>query len=140
MTTDRFAFVGDHSAPASMPRAMADASNSGYRYSPAPLVGITPYAAVQAQAFHTPTYSETDLTSGGFGLTYNSMVATDARSELGAYFDQLTASTACRSCCARAAWAHDWITNPSLDAVFEALPGASFVVNGASPPTRLRRR
>ena len=31
----------------------------------------TPYAALQAQSFHTPTYSETDLTGDGFGLTYN---------------------------------------------------------------------
>jgi uncharacterized protein with beta-barrel porin domain len=26
------------------------------------------------------------------------------------------------------------LTNPALDAVFESLPGASFVVNGAAPP------
>jgi uncharacterized protein with beta-barrel porin domain len=32
------------------------------------------------------------------------------------------------------AWAHDWVTNPALDAVFQSLPGASFVVNGATPP------
>jgi uncharacterized protein with beta-barrel porin domain len=35
---------------------------------------------------------------------------------------------------ARGAWAHDWVSNPSLDAVFQALPGASFTVNGATPP------
>jgi uncharacterized protein with beta-barrel porin domain len=29
---------------------------------------------------------------------------------------------------------HDWVSNPSLGAVFEALPGASFTVNGAAPP------
>jgi uncharacterized protein with beta-barrel porin domain len=34
---------------------------------------------------------------------------------------------------ARAAWAHDWISNPALTAAFEALPGAGFVVNGAVP-------
>jgi uncharacterized protein with beta-barrel porin domain len=34
---------------------------------------------------------------------------------------------------ARAAWAHDWISDPTLTAVFQALPGASFVVNGATP-------
>jgi uncharacterized protein with beta-barrel porin domain len=33
----------------------------------------------------------------------------------------------------RLAWAHDWITDPSLAAVFQALPGASFIVNGATP-------
>ncbi len=43
--------------------------------------------------------------------------------------------TACRWRCARVlAWAHDWVTNPALDAVFQSLPGASFIVNGATPP------
>jgi hypothetical protein len=32
-------------------------------------VGITPYAAIQAQDYHTPAYSETDVTAGGFGLS-----------------------------------------------------------------------
>jgi uncharacterized protein with beta-barrel porin domain len=35
---------------------------------------------------------------------------------------------------ARLAWAHDWVGNPALNAVFQTLPGASFVVNGASIP------
>ena len=67
------------------------------------IVGVTPYAALQVQDFHTPSYSETDLTGGGFGLTYNAVNATDTRSELGARFDNLTVGTACRWCCA-AAW------------------------------------
>jgi hypothetical protein len=29
--------------------------------------GFTPYAAVQAQSFRTPSYSETDVNGGGFG-------------------------------------------------------------------------
>jgi outer membrane autotransporter protein len=33
----------------------------------------------------------------------------------------------------RLAWAHDWITDPALAATFQALPGASFIVNGATP-------
>jgi uncharacterized protein with beta-barrel porin domain len=33
----------------------------------------------------------------------------------------------------RLAWAHDWVSDPSLAAVFQALPGASFIVNGAVP-------
>ena len=35
---------------------------------------------------------------------------------------------------ARAAWAHDWADNPALGAVFQALPGAAFTVNGAAVP------
>jgi hypothetical protein len=34
---------------------------------------------VQAQDFHTPAYSETDVTNGGFGLNYAAMNATDVR-------------------------------------------------------------
>ena len=34
---------------------------------------------------------------------------------------------------ARLAWAHDWVSDPTLAAVFQALPGASFIVNGAAP-------
>jgi uncharacterized protein with beta-barrel porin domain len=33
----------------------------------------------------------------------------------------------------KVAWAHDWISDPSLMPTFEALPGASFIVNGATP-------
>jgi uncharacterized protein with beta-barrel porin domain len=33
----------------------------------------------------------------------------------------------------RLAWAHDWVSDPSLAAVFQALPGSSFIVNGATP-------
>jgi outer membrane autotransporter protein len=62
----------------------------GYRYAVQPAMGLTPYAAIQAQNFQTPAYSETDLTGGGFGLTYNSQNASDTRSELGARFDDLT--------------------------------------------------
>ena len=33
----------------------------------------------------------------------------------------------------RLAWAHSWVSNPSLNPVFQALPGASFTVTGAAP-------
>jgi uncharacterized protein with beta-barrel porin domain len=33
----------------------------------------------------------------------------------------------------RVAWAHDWVSDPRLTALFQSLPGASFVVNGATP-------
>jgi uncharacterized protein with beta-barrel porin domain len=36
---------------------------------------------------------------------------------------------------ARLAWAHDWVSNPSMSAVFESLPGSNFVVNGAALPS-----
>jgi hypothetical protein len=33
----------------------------------------------------------------------------------------------------RPAWAHDWVSDPSLAAVFQARPGAGFIVDGAAP-------
>jgi len=112
---------------------------TGYRYG-VPVgggaaAGVTPYAAIQTQWFHTPTYSETDLSGGGLGLTYSAMTANDTRSELGARFDDPTLLNGMPLILrARLAWAHDWVSNPSLDAVFQSLPGSSFIVNGATPP------
>ena len=34
----------------------------------------------------------------------------------------------------RVAWAHDWVSNPALNASFESLPGTSFTVFGAPIP------
>jgi Autotransporter beta-domain len=107
------------------------ADNAGVPYG----LGATPYAAFQTQWFHTPTYSETDLAGGGLGLTYNAMTANDTRSELGARFDVRTFLDNMPIVLnTRVAWAHDWVTTPALDAVFESLPGTSFVVDGAKPP------
>jgi uncharacterized protein with beta-barrel porin domain len=59
----------------------------------------------------------------------------DANSELGARFDHvaLVSREAVLTLRGRLAWAHDWVSDPSLAAVFQALPGASFIVNGAVP-------
>jgi uncharacterized protein with beta-barrel porin domain len=95
----------------------------------------SPYPALQVQDFHTPGYSEADLSGGGFGLTYASANATDSRSEVGARFDNLTVWNGMPLVLrGRLAWAHDWVSNPALGAVFQALPGSNFTVNGAAPP------
>ena len=71
---------------------------------------MTPYGAVQFQDFHTPAYSETDPTGGGFGLTYNAMNATDVRTELGARFDDPTVVyNKPLMLFGRLAWAHDFV-------------------------------
>jgi outer membrane autotransporter protein len=63
------------------------------------------------------------------------MNATDTRSELGARVDDLTMlGTMPLILRARLAWAHDWISNPALNAAFQVLPGTNFTVNGAAPP------
>ena len=97
--------------------------------------GVTPYGAVQTQVFYTPSYTETDLNGGAVALAFADKRATDTRSELGARFDNLTLiSDKPLALSARVAWAHDWVSTPSLSAAFQALPGPSFTVNGAILP------
>jgi autotransporter-associated beta strand protein len=134
-TTNRIAALGDQLQAKFEGQSYAARAEAGYRYAVLPLVGVTPYAALQVQDFHTPSYSETDLSGGGFGLSYNAVNATDTRSELGARFDDLTMlGTMPLVLRARLAWAHDWVSDPSLGAVFQALPGSNFIVNGAAVP------
>jgi outer membrane autotransporter protein len=134
LSTDRFAFAGDHLTASFNAQSFGARVEGGYRFAQAG-VGITPYAAVQGQSFRTPSYSETDLNGGGFGLAFNARTATDTRTELGARFDHVMPfyHNAVLTLRARLAWAHDWVSDPTLAAVFQALPGASFVVNGATP-------
>jgi len=138
-TTNRTA-VGDQITANFDGQSYAARGEAGYRFGvpvSGAIVGVTPYAALQVQSFHAPSYSETDLTNpaSGFALSYNAMNATDTRSELGARFDNLTMwydmPVILRG---RLAWAHDWVTNPSFGAVFQSLPGSTFTVNGATPP------
>jgi len=134
MSTDRFAFAGDHLTASFNAQSLGARVESGYRFATY-YGGITPYAAIQAQSFRAPTYSETDVNGGGFALGYAGRTATDTRSELGAPFDRLLAlnPNAVLALRARLAWAHDWVSDPTLAAVFQTLPGASFIVNGATP-------
>jgi outer membrane autotransporter protein len=134
MSTDRFAFAGDHLTASFNAQSFGGRLEGGYRFATI-YGGLTPYAAIQAQSFRTPSYSESDLTGGGFALAYNARTATDTRSELGARFDRLLLlnPNAALTMRARVAWAHDWISDPTLAAVFQTLPGASFIVNGATP-------
>ncbi|MFZ0721348.1 MAG: autotransporter outer membrane beta-barrel domain-containing protein [Xanthobacteraceae bacterium] len=142
-TTTRTAAFGDQLQANFTGQSYAVRGEAGYRFSvpnigtqkTGMIVGVTPYAALQVQDFHTPSYSETDLTGGGFGLSYASMNATDTRSELGARFDNLQVvygvSLVLRG---RLAWAHDWMSGASLGAAFQALPGSAFTVSGAAQP------
>jgi uncharacterized protein YhjY with autotransporter beta-barrel domain len=112
MSTDRYAFAGDYLTANFNAHSFGGRAEAGYRV-PVALWALTPYAAVQAQNFHTPTYSETDVTGGGFGLTYNARNATDTRSELGARFDKqiLLNWSAVLALRGKVAWAHDWVSN-----------------------------
>jgi autotransporter-associated beta strand protein len=136
-TTNRIA-MGDQLTASFQGQSYAARLEGGYRFAlPAArnVIGVTPYAAIQAQNFHTPSYSEADLTAGGFGLSYNAQNGTETRSELGSRFDDLTALDNLPLILrAKLAWAHDWVSNPALNASFESLPGTAFTVNGAPIP------
>ncbi|HEY1981067.1 MAG TPA: autotransporter domain-containing protein, partial [Xanthobacteraceae bacterium] len=136
-TTNR-TVLGDQLQASFTGQSYAARGEAGYRYGlpiTGVIIGVTPYAALQVQDFHTPSYSETDLTGGGFGLSYNSMNATDTRSELGARFDNLQIVYGMPLVLrGRLAWAHDWVSSSSLGAAFQSLPGSSFTVNGATQP------
>jgi len=135
MTTDRTSFAFDQLHASFQGQSYSGRLEAGYRFAALPAIGITPYAAVQAQNFHTPVYSETDVTAGGFGLTYAARNVTDTRSELGARFDGTTMiKTMPLALRARLAWAHDWVSGTGLSAAFQALPGAAFIVSGAVLP------
>lgn len=104
----------------------------GYRVT-TPLIGITPYAAAQVTNFNLPNYSEVSLNGGGlFALNYASQSVTDTRSELGLRTDKSYAmQNGVLTVRGRAAWAHDYNPSRAVTALFQTLPGAGFVVNGA---------
>ena len=60
--------------------------------------------------------------------------ATDTRSELGDRFDNLTVLGRHAAHARPLGLRADWVSNPALGAVFQALPGSNFTVNGAAPP------
>jgi autotransporter-associated beta strand protein len=134
MTTNRNA-LGDQLSANFDAQSYGVRLEGGYRYGVLPTFGVTPYAALQAQDFHTPAYGEADLTGGGLGLSYASMNATDVRTEIGTRLDSPTMVAGMPVILrGRLAWAHDFVGNPALSAAFETLPGTNFTVNGAAIP------
>lgn len=112
---------------------------AGYRMTAAP-VTLTPYAAFQAQAFRTPAYSETAASgSPQFALSYNANTATAERTELGGWANRnfLLTDAKLLTLSGRLAWAHDWTNSLGYTPLFQSLPSASFVVNGAAPASDL---
>lgn len=105
----------------------------GYRYV-TPWMGITPYAAGQFTTYSLPAYAEQVLAGAGtFALNYAARDVTASRTELGVRTDKSFAmSNGILTLRGRAAWAHDFNTDRNVTALFQTLPGAAFVVNGAA--------
>ncbi|WP_245502344.1 autotransporter outer membrane beta-barrel domain-containing protein [Bradyrhizobium betae] len=97
-------------------------------------IGLAPYAAAQFTIFDLPSYAEHAIVgTDQFALAYNGKSVTDTRSELGLRTDKsFAASDGIVTLRGRAAWAHDFNPDRAVGATFQALPGASFVVNGAA--------
>lgn len=109
---------------------------AGYRFSKA-FAGITPYAALEGQSYRTPSYSESATSgSNAFALSYASKTTSNARTELGSWFDKTINATANSTLTlrARAAWVHDSATSRDINAAFQTLPGSAFTVSGAAVP------
>ena len=99
-----------------------------------PWIGVTPYAAGQFTTYQLPAYGEQALVgTNTFAINYAAKDVTELRSDLGVRTDRSFAlPNAVLSLRGRAAWAHDFDTARNVTALFQALPGASFVVNGAA--------
>jgi uncharacterized protein with beta-barrel porin domain len=96
--------------------------------------GLTPYAAALFVTFDLPAYAEQAIVGqNAFALSNGARSVTDPRSELGIRTDKSWAlAEALLTLRGRLAWAHDYDIDRSIAATFQTLPGASFVVNGAS--------
>lgn len=132
VTTDR-TVVSDKLQAQFDANALSGRVEGGYRFATR-WMGITPYAAGQLTSFLLPAYAESAIFgSNAFALAYNSQSVTDARTEIGLRTDKSFAFvTSLLTLRSRLAWAHDFDPNRNIAATFQALPGASFVVGGAS--------
>jgi len=106
----------------------------GYRFA-TPVAGITPYGALEVISFNLPAYAEqATVGSNQFALNYASQTTTDTRTEIGLRGDKSFAQdNSMLTLRGRVAWAHDFDPDRAVAAIFQKLPGASFVVNGARP-------
>jgi uncharacterized protein with beta-barrel porin domain len=131
--TDRVVLMANKLHAEFNANAFSGRLESGYRFA-TPWLGITPYAAGQFTTFNLPGYAESVLFgSSAFALAYGANSITDARTEIGVRTDRSFAlASGILTLRGRFAWAHDFDPDRSVAATFQALPGASFVVNGAA--------
>ncbi|MGV7218748.1 autotransporter outer membrane beta-barrel domain-containing protein, partial [Bradyrhizobium sp. UFLA05-112] len=138
ITTDRTVTIAgaDHLRAEFNANAYSGRLEGGYRYI-APWIGgigLTPYGAAQFTTFDLPAYAEQVISgAAAFALNYSAKSVTDTRGELGLRSDKSFAmQNGVLTLRGRFGWAHDFNPDRSIAATFQALPGASFVVNGAA--------
>jgi outer membrane autotransporter protein len=97
---------------------------------------VTPFAAVQFAELWQNGFTEANPVPAGapgpLGLTYGSISASSLPTFVGAQFDTRFAFSngMALSPYARASWVHEFKPNRAINAVFIALPGAAFTVDG----------
>ncbi|MBO4221118.1 autotransporter domain-containing protein [Bradyrhizobium neotropicale] len=135
VTTNRFVTVAgvDHLRAEFNANTYSGRLEGGYRYA-TPWLALTPYAAAQVTTFDLPNYAEAVVSGANtFALNYTAKSVTDTRTELGVRADKSFAvEDGIVTLRGRAAWAHDFNPDRAASAVFQTLPGAAFVVNGAA--------
>jgi len=112
-------------------------AEAGRRFLTGDDIGVTPYVAVTAVDFRTPGYVESTVSGSAlFALAYAKKTQSDVMHELGVQLDEMLSpeGTGLIDIHARLGWLHDYSTGLSEQADFNALPGASFLVYGASAP------
>ena len=137
VTTNRTVTIAGNDALAANFRAnvFSGRLEGGYRYA-MPWLTATPYGALQVQSIALPAYGESAISgSPQFALNYASQNVTTTRTELGARFDKsyLLDRGETLTLYSRAAWVHDFGDSTRGSAIFQALPGSNFIVNGATP-------
>jgi autotransporter-associated beta strand protein len=139
VTTNRNALGSDLLTANFGAQSFGGRAEAGYRYTVTaantPAVTLTPYAAVQPQAFHSPAFSEIDTNGLGLALAYQSNDAVDTRTELGSRISTQVglANGLALNLWGRLAWAHDFVSSPVVNATFQSLAGPSFLVYGVRP-------
>jgi uncharacterized protein with beta-barrel porin domain len=142
VSTDRFVTVAgvDELTAQFSAQDVAGQIEGGYRLHMPNTPGLPgdawfiPYAALRGQAFYTPAYSERAASgSSAFALAYQAQTTTTGRTELGTRVEEaVPVPNGELLLDARLAWAHYIGSNPAVTAMFQALPGSSFTVNGAA--------
>ena len=129
-STDRLITLGpSHYSAEFSAHDVAGEIEAGYRFG-----WFTPYAALRAQSYHSPAYSETTESGvAAFALNYEAHETTTIRSELGARINPVIPihDGAMLGLSAGAAWAHNYGSNQPMMASFQSEPGISFPVEGA---------
>ncbi|TGD63645.1 DUF3494 domain-containing protein [Tabrizicola sp. WMC-M-20] len=96
---------------------------------------FTPFVGLRAQSFKTAAYAESAVSgSDSYALAYEAATTTSVRSELGVdmQWSQALGRNSATSFGIRAAWGHEFASDPTNRPSFASVPGASFAVTGAT--------